>query len=98
MIEPVGYAAQKPEALLERIIKASSNSDMLVADFFAGSGRIYLKHNREAVKAKYAAAIAATNPGHSTGLFQDLVLSCPWEDSEYVKRHFDVVLNAVTGN
>ena len=32
------YATQKPEALLERIIKASSNEGMLVADFFAGSG------------------------------------------------------------
>lgn len=37
-VEPVGYATQKPEALLERIIKASSNSGMLVADFFGGSG------------------------------------------------------------
>lgn len=36
--EPVGYATQKPEALLERILKASSNEGMLVADFFGGSG------------------------------------------------------------
>lgn len=36
--EPVGYATQKPEALLERVIKASSNEGMLVADFFGGSG------------------------------------------------------------
>ena len=36
--EPVDYATQKPEALLERIIKASSNEGMLVADFFGGSG------------------------------------------------------------
>jgi len=36
--EPVGYATQKPEALLERIIKASSNENMLIADFFGGSG------------------------------------------------------------
>jgi len=34
----VDYATQKPEALLERIIKASSNENMLVADFFGGSG------------------------------------------------------------
>lgn len=33
-----GYATQKPEALLERIIKASSNEGMIVADFFGGSG------------------------------------------------------------
>ncbi len=36
--ERVGYATQKPEALLERIIKASSNEGDLVADFFCGSG------------------------------------------------------------
>jgi len=36
--EPVGYATQKPEALLERIIKASSDEGMVVADFFGGSG------------------------------------------------------------
>lgn len=36
--ERVGYATQKPEALLERIIKASSNEGMIVADFFGGSG------------------------------------------------------------
>lgn len=36
--EKEGYATQKPEALLERIIKASSNVGMVVADFFGGSG------------------------------------------------------------
>lgn len=36
--ERIDYATQKPEALLERIIKASSNEGMLVADFFGGSG------------------------------------------------------------
>lgn len=59
-------------------------------------GQIYLRHEREIIKAKFAATIAATNPGHSTGLFQDLVLSCPWEASEYVKSHFDIIVNAVT--
>lgn len=34
----VDYATQKPEALLERIIKASSNEKMLITDFFGGSG------------------------------------------------------------
>lgn len=37
-IENVNYATQKPEALLERIIRASSNEGMVVADFFGGSG------------------------------------------------------------
>jgi site-specific DNA-methyltransferase (adenine-specific)/adenine-specific DNA-methyltransferase len=37
-IQAVGYATQKPEGLLERIIRASSNEGDLVADFFCGSG------------------------------------------------------------
>jgi hypothetical protein len=36
--EDTRYATQKPEALLARIIKASSNEGDLVADFFCGSG------------------------------------------------------------
>lgn len=36
--ERTGYATQKPEKLLERIIKASSNEGSIVADFFGGSG------------------------------------------------------------
>jgi adenine-specific DNA-methyltransferase len=36
--ERLGYDTQKPEALLERIIRASSNEGDLVADFFCGSG------------------------------------------------------------
>lgn len=36
--ERIDYATQKPESLIERIISASSNSGMLVADFFGGSG------------------------------------------------------------
>lgn len=34
----VDYATQKPEALLEKIVKASSDKGMVVADFFGGSG------------------------------------------------------------
>ena len=36
--ERLAYPTQKPEALLERIVKASSNDGDLVADFFCGSG------------------------------------------------------------
>ena len=36
--EDVDYSTQKPETLLDRIVKASSNEGMLVADFFGGSG------------------------------------------------------------
>ncbi|MVT13954.1 MAG: hypothetical protein GPW19_00345 [Euryarchaeota archaeon] len=36
--EHIGYPTQKPEALLERIIKASSKEGDVVADFFVGGG------------------------------------------------------------
>ena len=36
--EKIGYPTPKPEALLERIIKASSNEGDTVADFFLGGG------------------------------------------------------------
>src|SRR5437867_1223738 len=36
--EYLGFITQKPEALLERIIGATTNPDDLVGDFFSGSG------------------------------------------------------------
>ncbi len=36
--ERIGYATQKPKALIERIIKTSSDEGDLIADFFLGSG------------------------------------------------------------
>jgi adenine-specific DNA-methyltransferase len=36
--ERLDYGTQKPESLLERIIKASTNEGALVADFYGGSG------------------------------------------------------------
>ncbi|MCL4677749.1 MAG: site-specific DNA-methyltransferase [Alphaproteobacteria bacterium] len=36
--ERLDYPTQKPEALLERIIRASTNEGDLIADFFVGSG------------------------------------------------------------
>ena len=36
--ERIGYRTQKPEALIERIIKASSNEGDLILDCFAGGG------------------------------------------------------------
>lgn len=56
----------------------------------------YLHHEGEIVKAKYASAIAVTNPKHSTALFQEMVMCCPWETSQSVAKHFDPVLNAIT--
>ncbi len=36
--EQLGYSTQKPEALLSRVVCASSSEGMIVADFFGGSG------------------------------------------------------------
>ncbi|MBI2640181.1 MAG: site-specific DNA-methyltransferase [Candidatus Sungbacteria bacterium] len=47
--ERIGYPTQKPEALLERILKASSDEGDVVADFFMGggtTGAVVLKNNR----------------------------------------------------
>lgn len=40
--ERTGYPTQKPEALLQRVIRGSSNEDDLVGDFFCGSGTTLL--------------------------------------------------------
>jgi len=48
--ERTGYPTQKPEALLERIVLASSNPGDIVADFFCGSGSTPVaaaKHGRK---------------------------------------------------
>lgn len=44
--ERTGYATQKPEALLERIIQASSREGDTVADFFCGSGTLGMTAER----------------------------------------------------
>ena len=47
--ERTGYPTQKPEALLERILLASSNPSDLVGDFFSGSGTfpvVAARHDR----------------------------------------------------
>ena len=38
--ERVDYVTQKPESLLDRIVKSSSDGGSIIADFFAGSGTL----------------------------------------------------------
>lgn len=45
-LERLGYPTQKPEALLERIIEASSNVGDIVADFFCGCGTTLMAAQR----------------------------------------------------
>ena len=54
--ERIGYPTQKPEALLERVIKTSANEGDLVADFF-----YRWRHNRRGgPKAVTAAGLPAS--------------------------------------
>ena len=64
--ERTGYPTQKPEALLERIILASSNKGDIVADFFCGSGTtsfVAAKNGRKFITCD--AAIRAVNTARS---------------------------------
>jgi DNA modification methylase len=61
--ERTGYPTQKPEALLERIILASSNKGDIVADFFCGSGTTALvaaKHGRKFITSDITARAVHT--------------------------------------
>ena len=62
--ERTGYPTQKPQALLERIIKASSNPGDLVADFFCGSGTTPLVAAK--LGRKYIATDATFRAFHTT--------------------------------
>ncbi len=51
--ERLHYATQKPEALIERVLLASSNKDSIIADFFAGSGTTGAVANKLKEKRKW---------------------------------------------
>ncbi len=87
--ERTGYPTQKPEALIERIIKASSCENSIVADFFCGSGTtpvVAQKNNRSwiacdisqlAVMTTYQRLVHLKNPQFTlwTGEAPDLLES-----------------------
>lgn len=58
----------------------------------------YLAHGRQITKAEYSAAIAITNPDHSTELFRGMVMACPWESTESVRNHYSCIARAITSN
>lgn len=79
--ERTGYPTQKPLKLLERIIRASSKPDDLVADFFCGSGTtgvaakrlgrrfLLVDENPEAIRVTEKRLAAEAEP--SPSLFED---------------------------
>ncbi len=84
--ERTGYPTQKPEALLERIILASSNPGDLVADFFCGSGTtpfVAASHGRkfiacdESFRAIHTARKRLVEVGNSFSLERDVDIEFP---------------------
>lgn len=72
--ERVGYPTQKPEALLERIIAASSNEGDVVADFFCGGGTTPTaaqKLNRRWIACDQSRVAVAITQGRLESLFED---------------------------
>ena len=91
LINAIREKGREGEVVVEA---ATQYIDSLVASPDVGTS--YLSHERLILKAKYAAVIAVTNPTHSTALFQDMVMACPWEQSSYVKEHFDLIVGGGT--
>ena len=95
--ERTGYPTQKPEALLERIILASSNKGDLGADFFCGSGTTALvaaKHGRkfitcdEAIRAVHTARSRLAVTKSITSLERDASLKNNFAaDAKKIKVH-----------
>jgi site-specific DNA-methyltransferase (adenine-specific) len=84
--ERSGYPTQKPEALLERIILASSNPGDLVADFFCGSGttpNVAVRHGRRFIacdttwRAVHTARSRLCGQGYPFSLQRDRTNSLP---------------------
>jgi hypothetical protein len=85
--ERTGYPTQKPIALLERIVLASSNPGDLVADFFCGSGTtpfVASKHNRsfiacdETFRALHTTRSRLTDLSAAFSLERDSAVALPW--------------------
>ncbi len=72
--ERIGYPTQKPEPLLERIIKSSTKEGDVVADFFCGGGTtpsIAQKLNRRWIASDQSRVAVAITQGRLESLFED---------------------------
>ncbi len=71
--ERIGYPTQKPEALLERIIKASTDEGDIVADFFSGGGTTAVtaqKLNRKWIACDQSRVAVAIIQGRLEALYE----------------------------
>ncbi len=94
--ERTGYPTQKPEALLKRIILASSNEGDTVADFFCGSGttaRVAACHGRKfitsdiSVRAVHTARSRLAETERVFSLEHDSVLTPIMAESKKIRVH-----------
>ena len=82
--EGLGYPTQKPIALYERIIKASSNSDDLVLDPFVGCGTTIeaaRKNNRRGHRYRHPAVRPAVDKPASISTKRISANACIWRAS-----------------
>jgi DNA modification methylase len=86
--ERTGYPTQKPQALMKRLILASSNPGDIVADFFCGAGTTSLvasQHNRRFIASDISwRAIHTTRSRHISG--SDQAFNLKVESSIEAKR------------
>lgn len=84
--ERTGYPTQKPVALLERIVLASSNPGDIVADFFSGSGTtafVAAKHGRKFIatdqtfRALHTTRVRLMEPQTSFSIERDVSFTFP---------------------
>jgi DNA modification methylase len=86
--ERTGYPTQKPLALVQRIVRASSRPDDLVADFFCGSGTALVAAARERRR-----WIGCDDSGLACATtYRRLMLECPGTGVEWFSAaHADVL-------
>ena len=90
--ERVNYATQKPERLLEQIIKASSNENSIVADFFSGSGTTAIvaeRNNRQWIMSDNS-LISATTIRKRLGEKTDLAYSIFSEKTDSIQGQLSI--------
>lgn len=103
--ERTGYPTQKPEALIERIITASSPPKGLVLDFFAGSGTtpaVAMKLGRKFIGADINLGAIQTTTKRLIGVANDLGQQPLDEEVQhftgfelYNVNHYDIFRNPV---
>ena len=111
--ERLGYPTQKPRKLIDRIVKASSNKNSLVLDFFAGSGTVgesCLELGRKFIlidKNKHALEVMAQRFSGYTNItwnnfdpkpYQTTIKIAPQPEKETIKLSEEFVMFATTSS